>query len=156
MTFPLTAPFKTRMFGAGHNSTTARRSCRARPPCAPSSRHQTKSTPGRWHEVDAERDFLLFFFPPVCLLCALQDQRCYRTRTHLESRALVRGSLAGSLPFQAQLNEKLQQVDQQLVHHLLRLKVGSDVAQGVYHSQGAVPALTRGGRAGGDKRCDSR
>lgn len=73
------------------------------------------------------------------------------TRTHLESRAFVRGSLAGSLPFQAQLNEKLQQVDQQLVHHLLRLKVGSDVAQGVYHSQGTVSASTVW-----NKRCDNR
>lgn len=70
-----------------------------------------------------------------------ERQRCC---LYLQGGAFVWGPLAGSLPLQAQLNEKLQQVDQQLVHHLLRLQVGCDVPQGVDHSQRAVSAQTRG------------
>lgn len=66
------------------------------------------------------------------------------TVSYLQSRAFVWGPLAGSFPFEAQLNEKLQQVDEQLVHHLLSLKIGRYITQGIYHSQGAVSTRRRG------------
>lgn len=73
----------------------------------------------------------VFWPPPPCI-----------NVSYLQSRAFVWRSLTGSLPFQAQLNKKLQQVDQQLVDHLLRLKVGRYVTQSVYHSQGTVSTKT--------------
>lgn len=69
--------------------------------------------------------------------------------SYLQSRAFVRGPLAGSFPFETQLNEKLQQVDEQLVHHLLGLEVGGDIAQSIDHSQGAVPVTQKQGRLKG-------
>lgn len=69
-------------------------------------------------------------------------RRCDTIKTDLEGRAFVGRPLAGPLALQAQLHEELQQVDQQLVHHLLSLQVGRDVAQSVDDSQRAVPAHT--------------
>ena len=86
-------------------------------------------------------------FTPICWAHLCSDPPppplCINV-SYLQSRAFVWRSLTGSLPFQAQLNKKLQQVDQQLVDHLLRLKVGRYVTQSVYHSQGTVSTKNRG------------
>lgn len=66
------------------------------------------------------------------------------TASYLQSGAFVWGPLAGSLPFEAQLNEKLQQVDEQLVHHLLGLEIGCYITQSINHSQWAVSTCERG------------
>lgn len=66
--------------------------------------------------------------------------------SYLQSRAFVRGPLAGSFPFEAQLNEKLQQVDEQLVYHLFSLKIGRNITQSIDHSQGAVSITQKQGR----------